>query len=375
MKKAKILLVGIRTHHAKYLALYRKSVELSGREAEFWISGPMSFHFKSQRSLVSRVTGAKWLPFVLARVLPWDLVLYSIHSDARFLFPTKKVYLGHGIDSGDDPIKGNPTYGRLRKCGDKPFYDLMLAKSRSELDRAIRYLPRMEGRLALVGDPLLDHVIGTDRDRQRHRTDLGIAPDKTVVGLFSSWGASSRLSAWVESLTKRKDSLPKDIVFMFFVHPNNLLLRNGATDFEQTETTIRKFGWILVPPDEDFAKYMSCCDAGITADGSIGLYFSHLGRPLFYNGAFDGKTIADNPFSRLAAWMPRIDDVPGFCANSLKSDMAKYPLAKLSELALSCVNRVGTGHRDIGFVLNTALNTSAGKEWTEVPWKFLAEST
>ena len=161
---------------------------------------------------------------------------------------------------------------------------------------------------------------------------------------------------------------------MFFVHPNNMLLRSRATDFERTKSLVRDLGWILVPPDEDFAKYMSCCDCGITADGSIGIYFSHLGRPLFYNGMFDGKTIMDNPFSRLAAWTPRIEDVPSFCANRLKSEMGKYPFEKLSALALSCVNRVGMGHQDIGVVINTALNTPSGKEWTEVPWERLAET-
>lgn len=373
MKKARILLVGTRTHHATYLALYKKSIELSGREADFFITGPWNSLFKSQKSLVSRATGAKWIAFTLARVLPWDLALYSIHCFSRFLFPTKKVYLGHGIDTGEDPIKGGcHTYGALRTRGGKPFYDLMTPKSPAELDRAIRYQPRLDGRLALVGDPLLDHVLETDRSRQRHRAELGIAPGKFVVGLFSSWGPSSRLSAWVESLILKKDSLPKDLLFMFFVHPNNLLIRNGAVDFERTNSMVRKLGWILVPPAEDFAKYMSCCDSGITADGSIGIYFSHLGRPLFYNGTFDGKTIIDNPFSQLAAWTTRIEDVPGFCANQLKSALEKYPVEKLSALARSCVSRVGMGRQDIGVLVDTALNTPAGRQWAEVPWKHLA---
>lgn len=371
MKKARILLVGTRTHHARYLALYRQSIELSGREADFYITGPWNSLFKGQKSLVSRATGAKWIPFTLARVLPWDLVLYSIHCFSHFLFPTKKVHLGHGIDTGEDPIKGCHSYGALRERSGTPFYDLMTPKSEAELDRAIRYQPRLEGRLALVGDPLLDHVLETDRDRQRHRAELGIAPDKTVVGLFSSWGPSSRLSSWVESLIRRKESLPNDLVFMFFVHPNNVLLRNGAIDFERTKSAVRELGWIIVPPEEDFAKYMSCCDCGITADGSIGIYFSHLGRPLFYNGAFDGKTIIDNPFSRLAAWTPRIEDVPNFCANSLKSAMKEYPLEKLAAMAHSCVNRVGKGHHDVGVMVNMALDTPSGRKWAEVPWKHL----
>lgn len=374
MKKARILLIGTRTHHAKYLALYKRSIELSGREVEFRISGPSAYLFKSQKSLVSRVTGAKWMPFFLARALPWDLVLYSIHGFSRFLFPTKKVYLGHGIDTGHDPIKGCHSYGKIPLRRGKPFYDLMTPKSPVEHDRALRYQPLLAGRLAIVGDPLLDHVIGTDRNRQRHRTELGIAPTKTVVGLFSSWGPSSKLSTWVESLAKHKDSLPNDLTFMFFVHPNNILLKNGATDFEQTESMVRKLGWILVPPDADFAEYMSCCDCGITADGSIGIYFSHLGRPLFYNGAFDGKTITDNPFSELATWTPRVEDVPSFCANRLKSAIGNYPFKKLSALALSCVSRVGMGHQDLGVLVNTALDTPSGKAWAEVPWKHLAET-
>ena len=347
----RILIVGSRPHHARYMKRYRFCAERVFPDAEIRFFAPANALFDNEEAEVERISGLLPLCETELKSRRWDLVIHTIHAWEMEVASGFRLYLGHGIDKGRTLQGPRSPYDTMPIVNSHSPYDLVACKSGQEIERALKLRPDLQGKLVLVGDPMADDLIEGDAHRQAFRAKFGFGPEDTAIGLFSSWGELSCFEKWAELLKSRRDD--RSLRFILFLHPNDLLRKNQRRDFRELESSLEDRGVILVPPNEEFYPYMCTCDAAIAGDTAMTLYFSLLLRPLFYCGAYSSSGVSGSPLSEIARFAPRIDPFSLPDLEAVRRLMRDYPIETLRNFRGKILTRPGRGYEDLRRLFRT----------------------
>jgi len=238
----------------------------------------------------------------------WDLVVATDHFPVAAYHPRiPKLFVSHGLYTGKILAGSDYIYGpRALRWNGRPLYAVMFAAGKIERDCAVHVNPRLAGRIAIVGEPLVDLLLERNRNRCEIRTMLGLG-SKPVVLIMSSWGRHSLINTVGPSILETATDLIDKYHFILSLHPRNFTRGAKSTSFVEFLDQQRRVGITVVEMGEQWLDYLAAADLAISEFTSRCLYFLQLTRPLLLI-PFSRELMFDDcsPMARLCQAVPQL---------------------------------------------------------------------
>jgi hypothetical protein len=187
------------------------------------------------------------------------------------------AYLHHGSALGNRP---DPYVFELLESGDVD-YVLALHPAEAAAARA-RFGDRLDGRVAVTGQPKLDRLATPSGQREAMLRELGLDPARRTVLFLSHWTAESLLHAAGESiLAALRLRTELNVLVTAHHHVWDHPARSGGIDWRD------RLAWIadqphmrLLPQPTDLLALMLAADIAVGDHTSAVLEYAFLYRPI-----------------------------------------------------------------------------------------------
>ncbi|MEU7022480.1 hypothetical protein ABZ990_17710 [Streptomyces sp. NPDC046203] len=177
--------------------------------------------------------------------------------------------------------------------------------------------PGTVGRTVLVGDPVLDRLLVSARQRERYRAALGVLPGQRLVLVSSTWGGESLAGTRPGLPAELLAELPADEFRVALVLHPNVWSAHGAWQIRVMQRSAVEAGLIVVDPTDGWQQALVASDLVIGDHGSVTLYGAATGHPVLL-GAFGSESVpgtAGYALRTAAGWLdddgaplrPRLD--------------------------------------------------------------------
>jgi hypothetical protein len=348
-----VLMIGHGINSVPYLREAREAIKDANIDAAVRLYIPAFSGIGNNRNRISRLVGVPRIGSFHANMLEWDLMIFAKHTGIEALRPdvvadASKVYLSHGIESGKLLDGKNYTYESMALVdGNRPLYDVMLAKSETEVRLAKDLNPALRGMdFRIIGDALLDRLLEIKRlplDALKRQRNLD--PCRKTVLIASTWGPLSLIHKMGRQLVQEAMGLADQYQFIVSVHQQVWVERAPASrDLccwlkEMSSASIR-----VISPFDDWIPWLAASDIAIVDHTSLGLYFAHLRRPIIHFAADEKCSIPGWPAYRIREFAPRLR-VPGELAGLLGQVSEDYPYGELDRLNADTVAHTGRGRQ------------------------------
>lgn len=276
------------------------------------------------------------LPYRLAKLLPWDLIVLADHptdqlDDLESRFGVLRITHGIGgkMVNGRDYMYGPALYGR----GGRLRYSCIFEASAVRRDKYVAENPALRDIVRLVGDLRLDRLRATPRPA---------APEwaRPVVVIASSWNEGNLLRKMGPELLAAAAALSSRYVFVVRPHPHYFdsayrsdwpaRLQAPALNALKVSSQEHDLGEAIVP-----ASVVICDDLS-----SVVLYAAALGKRIILVRSGSPVIAPDSFAARLAALVPtlaRAEDLGATIAAVLRTS----PSPEVAELAAEINSRPG----------------------------------
>ncbi len=145
--------------------------------------------------------------------------------------------------------------------------------------------PELEQVTRVVGDPCYDRILTSLPHRAEYRRALGVADDRSLVVVSSTWGPQSLLGRDLTLPAAVAEALPSEKYRVVTV-PHPLMWEwHGRYQVRAWLAQAQRLGSGLLPPEEGWRAALAAADLVIGDHGSVTLYGASLGRPVLL-GAF-----------------------------------------------------------------------------------------
>ncbi|WP_328303962.1 hypothetical protein OG389_21395 [Streptomyces sp. NBC_00435] len=253
------------------------------------------------------------------RVIPWDripaaapdLILSASENIDVPAGDCPVLVLPHGV--GFQKLVPDSRSSRVRLSGLVP--DALLEAGRAWLavshpgqEEQLRAAhPKTAGHTLLVGDPCFDELLAGLPRRPAHRRALGVADDRRLVLISSTWARSSLIGQDPKLPARLLAALPYDEYRVALVLHPNVWSRHGAWQLRTSQlASALDAGLLLIPPVHDWRPALVAADLVIGDHGSVTLYGAALGAPVLL-GAFGEESVPGTAAASLARLAPRLE--------------------------------------------------------------------
>ncbi|MFE9722407.1 hypothetical protein ACFYQ5_02055 [Streptomyces sp. NPDC005794] len=252
------------------------------------------------------------------RIMPWDqlgraapdLILSASENIEVPDGDCPVLVLPHGV--GFQKFVPDSRSSRVRLSG--VVSDALLESGRAWLavshpdqeEQLLSTHPKTAGRTLLVGDPCFDELLSSRPHRATYRRALGVAEDRRLVIVSSTWGPSSLIGQCPDLPARLLASLPYDEYQVgLIVHPN-VWAAHGSWQIRTLLASALDAGLMLIPPVHSWRTALVAADLVIGDHGSVTLYGASLGTPVLL-AAFGEDSVPRTAAGALAQLAPRLD--------------------------------------------------------------------
>jgi hypothetical protein len=177
-----------------------------------------------------------------------------------------------------------------------------------QLEVLSRSCPEALDRAVLVGDPCYDRLAAAAHLRPRLRRGLGLAPDRELVVISSTWGSSSLFETLPDLPERLLEALPADQYAVALVLHPNIWSEYGRDQIvgRWYERAVRA-GLLIVPWEEGWQAALLSADYVIGDHGSVTYYAAVLGKPVLLGSFSTDGLVPDTALTRFAERAPRLE--------------------------------------------------------------------
>ncbi|MGW2486719.1 hypothetical protein ACWCV9_05785 [Streptomyces sp. NPDC001606] len=282
------------------------------------------------------------VPELLARaglpVLPWeqalatrfDLAVSASYGGELGLIQGKLAVLSHGVgynkrlatpDGGHRPQA--PVFGLspdwLLHDG-RPLASATVLSHPEQLERLRAACPQAAPTAVLAGDPCYDRILAALPQRDRFRRALGVAKDRRLIVVSSTWAPRSLfggpatdgtgtpgaddLLPWL--LSRLAAELPADEYRTTAVLHPNIWYGHGPGQVRAWLDTARRAGLDAISPLDGWRQALIAADCVLGDHSSVTYYAASIGVPVLL-GAFPQADLdPDSPVAALGRTAPRL---------------------------------------------------------------------
>lgn len=228
--------------------------------------------------------GAKVVPWRDIDDLEYDLAISTSENIDFSRIKTRTLVLPHGVafhkyvpDSrtGDTRLSGLVPTPALRTGR------VLMAISHPDHDRQLReHSSAAAGNTVLVGDPGHDQLLASVGHRDHYRRLLGVAPERRLVLVSSTWRDQSLLARHPLLAVRMLAELPcDDYAVALVLHPN---IWSSYRELQITSwfAAAREAGLLIIPPDRGWQAAVIATDVLVGDHGSVTFMGAVLGRPV-----------------------------------------------------------------------------------------------
>jgi hypothetical protein len=256
---------------------------------------------------VLRQVRGKLVPWSQAVETEFDLAISASHNGSLERLRSPLLLTSHGIGftkTQTVPEGGIPPLPRSR-AGHAPRTTVVL--SHSEQRRQWGRSASGEFRTEVVGDPWLDRLNASLRQRDRYRAALGVRTGQRLIVVSSTWRRHSLLAVHPELPARLLAELPLDEYRVAAVlHPN---IWSGHGDW-QVRTWLREAtdaGLVLLPPFGGWRSALVAADCLIGDHGSVTFYAAAIGTPVLLGAYGMAEVAAETPMEDFGRRAPFLD--------------------------------------------------------------------
>ncbi|WP_103964980.1 CDP-glycerol glycerophosphotransferase family protein [Nonomuraea solani] len=178
-----------------------------------------------------------------------------------------------------------------------------------QLARLARECPEAVPRAVVTGDPIFDQLVANAERRDRYRRALGVAGDRKLVLLSSTWGEHSLLGANGDLVARLVTELPADEYQVLLVTHPNIWYGHGGLQVRLWLADAREAGLMLLPPRRGWQAALLAADVIVGDHGSVTFYGTALGRPVLLASSGHEAEELDpgSPTAALCRVLPRLE--------------------------------------------------------------------
>ncbi|WP_242900792.1 hypothetical protein [Actinomadura terrae] len=194
--------------------------------------------------------------------------------------------------------------------------------------RLARDCPEAVPAAIVAGDPCLDRITASTRDRERYRRAFGVPPHKKHIVVSSTWGPRSLMAENPELLPRLLSELPIDeYQVTAALHPN-IWHGHGPWQVASWLAECGRAGLNVLPPRDGWRAALVAADVVIGDHGSVTFYGAVLGHPVLLAAFPDRDLDSSSPVARLGRLAPRLSTrrplAPQIAQALAEHDPARY---------------------------------------------------
>ncbi|MEH6373331.1 hypothetical protein V7793_03060 [Streptomyces sp. KLMMK] len=252
------------------------------------------------------------------RIMPWsqlgsmapDLILSASENIEVPQGDCPVLVLPHGI--GFQKLVPDSRAPRSRLSGVVP--DSLLESGRAWLavshpDQEEQLLvthPKTSGRTLLIGDPCFDELAISLPQADAYRRALGVAENRRLVVVSSTWGPTSLLSQYPQLSAELLASLPYDEYRVAaIIHPN-VWSAHGSWQVRTLQAAALEAGLLMMPTVHAWRSALVAASVVVGDHGSVTLMGAALGKPVLL-AAFGSDAVPGTAVAHLGQTAPRLD--------------------------------------------------------------------
>jgi hypothetical protein len=270
----------------------------------FAVDGGSAFVDGVHAVLLTR--GAKIVPWAQVSALRPALVITATENADLDAVSGPIVVLPHGVgfhkyvpDALSDGERISGVVPRQRVAG-----LTMVVSHPDQRDQLRRMVPGVA--TEVVGDPVLERMVTSDRMAGDYRQALGVEPGQRLVLLSSTWGPGSLWGAGRHLPRQVTGALPYDEYRVALVLHPNVWFGHSPWQVRAWLAEALDAGLALIPPTEGWQAAVTAADTVIGDHGSVTLYAAALGKPVLL-AAFGDEVVAGTTMAELGAAAVRLD--------------------------------------------------------------------
>jgi hypothetical protein len=236
-----------------------------------------------------RASGMLPVPWQQAIHHEWDLVLTASHRYIEQIHG-KVLVLPHGASatrsrrfSRKAGGASRPTTGLDRELltyRGRLIPSVLALSHREELDVLRQTCPEAEEVAIVAGDVCLDRMTRSLEFRDQYRAALGLAGDRTLVTVSSTWSTDSTFGTHPDLYHRLLAEIgSSNIRVAAVIHPA-VWAAHGVWQIRSWLAPALRAGLLLVPPEEGWRAVMIASDVVIGDHGSTTAYAAAIGRPV-----------------------------------------------------------------------------------------------
>lgn len=209
----------------------------------------------------------------------------------------------HTIDSatGQLHLHGVPS----AECAKLPNLHMLVAHSGRQ-ERLSNQDRDLAARTTVVGDPVHDRLIASQRMRHCYREELSISEDHQLILVAASSGPHSLLGHHPHLAERLLTQLPRDRYRVAAALHPDIWSWHGAWQVRNALHAAREAGLILLPPWTGWGAALVAADCVVADHGPLALYAAALDHPILL-GTSEDTPDPDTPLAELAKSAPRLD--------------------------------------------------------------------
>ena len=222
-----------------------------------------------------------------------------------------------------------------------------------QLEILSRSCPAAVERAVPVGDPCHDRLVAAAHLRPRLRRGLGLAPDRELVLISSTWGAGSLFETRRDLPERLLAALPADQYAVALVLHPNIWSEYGRDQIvgRWYERAVRA-GLMIVPWEEGWQAALLSADHVVGDHGSVTYYAAALGKPVLLAAFSTDVLVPGTALTRFAEQAPRLEprgDLTAQLVAAAQDAVARH--AASVDLAFSAPGRSLEAMRDVAYRL------------------------
>lgn len=194
---------------------------------------------------------------------------------------------------------------------------------RDDLAELKRGFPEAAAVAEVIGDPVFDRMTASLASRGAYRAALGIAEDRKLVAVASTWGPGSLFTRFESLLPRLAHELPRDgFAVVALLHPN-IWAKHGVWQVNAWLARCRQMGVHVIAPEADWRSVLIAADWVVGDHGSVSVYATITGAPILLTGPPHQQIAPGSPAADLSRIAPVLSPMHGM-AEQLAYAAAEY---------------------------------------------------
>ncbi|MFC5754542.1 hypothetical protein [Actinomadura rugatobispora] len=264
-----------------------------------------------------RATGACLVPFDHATQMPWDLAV-AAGDGALERLHAPVLHLQHGMGptmlsrrwAGAGDAASRPVAGLRREAfvaGGRVIPSTIALAHHDHRNRLLEVCPEAGSAVRVVGDPAFDRLSKSRPSRAAYREALGVAGDRRLVLVSSTWGPRGLFGVDRELIRRLAAELPPErYAVVVALHPSIWSWHGRRQTIAWCAAGMRA-GADLLPPHEGWRAALVAADLVVGDYGTATYFGAALGTPVLLATFPDGDAFPASQAELLGRLVPRLD--------------------------------------------------------------------